>query len=121
MAALRSDTTPRRILVKVADHTPMRDRPGRDFGARPNAELVSNALDVALCGPLGDEQAVGDLPVGPAGRDHRDDLAFPFAQGTPSRRRLCLRLAFAKRVLQRARRAPPPAIVPGAAPLAVSN
>src|ERR1700687_1067681 len=121
MAALRSDSTPRRVLVKVAGDNPMLDRPGRNLGARPEAQLVSKSRDVALAGALGDKQAVGDLSVGHAAGDHGDDLEFPAAQRARVQRWFRLHLALAKCVLQHAVGAHRQTVVPGAFALATTK
>src|SRR6202171_6357784 len=121
MATLRSDSTPRRVLVKVAGDNPMLDRPGRNLGSRPEAQLVSNSLDVALGGALGDKQAVGDLSVGHAAGDHCDDLAFPTAQWAGVIRWFRVHLALVKCVLQHAVGAHRQTVVPGAFALATTK
>lgn len=55
--------------------------PGCDLRARAEAQLVADGLDVPLHGALGDEEALGDLPVGRARGDVIGDLRFPAAEG----------------------------------------
>src|SRR5213593_738567 len=64
----------------------MGHRPRRNLRPRPDAELVADPLDMALSGPFGDEQTLGYLLVGHAGRHHGGHLAFATAQRTRVRR-----------------------------------
>jgi len=51
--------------------------PAGDLGMRPKAEFVAYVGNVALNGPSGDDEFVGNLAIGVAARDkHRD---FPLA------------------------------------------
>lgn len=54
--------------------------PEGDFGSRMHTELVSDPFDVAFGRPLGDEQALGDLPVGEAGTNQSRHLLLPPTQ-----------------------------------------
>ena len=53
-----------------------RCHPGGDLGSRVKAELVQDAADVAVDGPLGYEQARSDLPVGQTIGDQPRDVGF---------------------------------------------
>src|SRR5436190_868623 len=61
-------------------------RPERGLRAVVDADLAEDLRQVPLDRPLRDPQAAGDLLVGAAGRDERQDVALALRQGGDGRR-----------------------------------
>src|SRR6185437_6762854 len=55
------------------------DGPGGNFGARVDAEFLSDVFDVQCRGAFGDDQGAGDLPAGPTAG--HEGCHFQFAAG----------------------------------------
>src|SRR6266850_1374418 len=113
----RSDLTQGRVLVKVAGDKAVLDRPGCDLGLGPDPQLVSDSLDVALRGALGDEQPLRYLPAGQTGCDQSHHLALSAAERADLCARFRLGPARAQRVLERPGGAHRLTVVPGAVAL----
>src|SRR6266849_2105734 len=111
---VRSDSTRRWMLVKLAGADSVLYRPGGDLRSRADAQLVADTFDVALGGPFGDEKPLGDLAVGHAVGDHRDHLALPAAQRARLQNMLGVGAALLQRVLQRPCRVHGLTVAPGA-------
>src|SRR5438874_10379779 len=72
-------TVPRRIS-RAGGTGPALGLPDRDLGARPEVELVENALDVPLRGALADHELVGNRLVGQPPGDESRDLELTLRQ-----------------------------------------
>src|SRR5713101_4690852 len=82
----------RRSLVCCCSRQAALQNPGGDLDSGADPELVPEPLDVALGGPLGDEQPLGDLAVRQPGADQGRNLLLTPAESPRichARREVC--------------------------------
>src|SRR5207302_2234411 len=100
-AGSRSDLTRGWGLVKRLRPQSILHGPGRNLCTRPDTEFVPNPFDVTFGRPLGDKQALRDLLVRHACRDHHHHLALAPAEGTTFREGLLGGPLIGQRVIDR--------------------